>query len=242
MTVADYFNVHTTLVHIPLGRGGYDLSWIEAVGTAFCLPCIWLASRERIENFPFGVVNASCFAVIFFQIQLYASLLLQIYFVAANIYGWCCWGRGASQASDSLHVRWMLARPRAIAGMTCAAAIAIMTWRIDALFREISAMMVHLGAPSPGAIPSDPYPFWDSAILVLQVAAMILMARKFVESWILWTFTYALGTIIYFEQGVLVMALENIVLTMISLGGLMNWMAAAKSSAMPAEALPKVVI
>jgi len=52
----------------------------------------------------------------------------------------------------------------------------------------------------------------------------------------LWTFTYALGAIIYFEQGVLVMALENIVLTMISLGGLMNWMAAAN----PAPCRPKL--
>lgn len=34
------------LVHIPIGAGGYDLSWIEAVGTIAGLLCIGLASLE----------------------------------------------------------------------------------------------------------------------------------------------------------------------------------------------------
>ncbi len=29
----DFFSVQNILVHIPIGAGGYDLSWIEAVGT-----------------------------------------------------------------------------------------------------------------------------------------------------------------------------------------------------------------
>ncbi|WP_170983450.1 nicotinamide mononucleotide transporter, partial [Escherichia coli] len=33
-------------------------------------------------------INVTLFGIIFFQIQLYASLLLQVFFFAANIYGW----------------------------------------------------------------------------------------------------------------------------------------------------------
>ncbi|MBK0221617.1 nicotinamide riboside transporter PnuC, partial [Salmonella enterica subsp. enterica serovar Infantis] len=29
----DFFSTHNILIHIPIGAGGYDLSWIEAVGT-----------------------------------------------------------------------------------------------------------------------------------------------------------------------------------------------------------------
>ena len=29
----DFFSTQNILVHIPIGAGGYDLSWIEAVGT-----------------------------------------------------------------------------------------------------------------------------------------------------------------------------------------------------------------
>ncbi len=74
------------LVHIPIGAGGYDLSWIEAVGTiAGLLYCIGLASLEKISNYFFGLINVTLFGIIFFQIQLYASLLLQVFFFAANI-------------------------------------------------------------------------------------------------------------------------------------------------------------
>ncbi|HAH5067290.1 TPA: hypothetical protein HH409_000758 [Escherichia coli] len=87
----DFFSVQNILVHIPIGAGGYDLSWIEAVGTIAGLLCIGLASLEKISNYFFGLINVTLFGIIFFQIQLYASLLLQVFFFAANIYGWYAW-------------------------------------------------------------------------------------------------------------------------------------------------------
>ena len=47
----DFFSTQNILVHIPIGAGGYDLSWIEAVGTLAGLLCIWLASLEKIINY-----------------------------------------------------------------------------------------------------------------------------------------------------------------------------------------------
>ncbi len=93
----DFFSVQNILVHIPIGAGGYDLSWIEAVGTIAGLLCIGLASLEKISNYFFGLINVTLFGIIFFQIQLYASLLLQVFFFAANIYGWYAWSRQTSQ-------------------------------------------------------------------------------------------------------------------------------------------------
>ena len=93
----DFFSTQNILVHIPIGAGGYDLSWIEAVGTLAGLLCIWLASLEKISNYAFGLVNVTLFAIIFFQIQLYASLLLQVFFFAANVYG-CTPGPGKPAA------------------------------------------------------------------------------------------------------------------------------------------------
>lgn len=93
----DFFSVQNITVHIPIGAGGYDLSWIEAVGTIAGLLCIGLASLEKISNYFFGLINVTLFGIIFFQIQLYASLLLQVFFFAANIYGWYAWSRQTSQ-------------------------------------------------------------------------------------------------------------------------------------------------
>lgn len=103
----DFFSTNNILIHIPFGAGGYDLSWIEAIGALCGLLCIWLASLEKTINYLFGLINVSLFAVIFFQIQLYASLLLQIFFFVANVYGWYAWTRRTEQQDIALKIRWL---------------------------------------------------------------------------------------------------------------------------------------
>ena len=103
----DFFSINNVMVNIPLGEGGYALSWIEAIGTVFGLLCIWCASREKIINYLFGLINVTLFAAIFFQIQLYASLLLQIFFFAANVYGWYAWSRQTQDNQAELKIRWL---------------------------------------------------------------------------------------------------------------------------------------
>ena len=61
----DFFSINNVMVNIPLGEGGYALSWIEAIGTVFGLLCIWCASREKIINYLFGLINVMLFAAIF---------------------------------------------------------------------------------------------------------------------------------------------------------------------------------
>jgi nicotinamide mononucleotide transporter len=138
----DFFSTQNILVHIPIGAGGYDLSWIEAVGTVAGLLCIWLASLEKIVNYAFGLVNVTLFAIIFFQIQLYASLLLQLFFFVANIYGWYAWSRQNSQQQAELQIRW-LPLPKAMAWLAaCVVAIGLMTVFIDPVFAFLTRVAV----------------------------------------------------------------------------------------------------
>ena len=67
--IAHLLSINTVLYHFNLGVG-YSLSYIEAVGTIFGLLCIWYASKEKIFNFYFGLINVTLFAIIFYQIQL----------------------------------------------------------------------------------------------------------------------------------------------------------------------------
>lgn len=65
MDVISWFSINNILVNIPLGKEGYPLSWIEAIGTIAGLLCIWLASQEKIINYLFGLINVTLFAIIF---------------------------------------------------------------------------------------------------------------------------------------------------------------------------------
>lgn len=229
----DFFSTQNILVHIPIGAGGYDLSWIEAVGTLAGLLCIWLASLEKISNYAFGLINVTLFAIIFFQIQLYASLLLQVFFFAANIYGWYAWSRQNTSNEAVLQIRW-LPLPKAIAWIVaCVAAIGLMTAFIDPVFAVLTHIAVSvmqsigLNVAMPELQP-DAFPFWDSCMMVLSIAAMILMTRKYVENWLLWVVINVISVVIFALQGVWAMSLEYMLLTFIALNGSRMWMKSAR--------------
>ena len=229
----DFFSTQNILVHIPLGAGGYDLSWIEAVGTIAGLLCIWLASLEKIVNYLFGLINVTLFAIIFFQIQLYASLLLQLFFFAANLYGWYAWSRQTSQNEAELQIRW-LPLPKALSWLAaCVVAIALMTFYIDPVFAALTrdAVNVMQGLGINVVMPTlqpDAFPFWDSSMMVLSIAAMVLMTRKYVENWLLWVIINVISVAIFTLQGVYAMALEYLILTFIALNGSRMWMNSAR--------------
>lgn len=229
----DFFSVNNILVHIPLGTGGYNLSWIEAVGTLAGLLCIWLASLEKISNYAFGLINVTLFAIIFFQIQLYASLLLQLFFFAANIYGWYAWSRQTADNQAALRIRW-LPVPKAIAWLAaCVIAIGAMTVWIDPVFAVLTRVAVTamqtfgLNVTMPTLAP-DAFPFWDSCLMVLSIVAQILMTRKYVENWLLWVIINVISVVIFARQGVYAMSLEYLLLTFIALNGSRMWMKSAR--------------
>jgi len=229
----DFFSTQNILVHIPIGAGGYDLSWIEAVGTLAGLLCIWLASLEKIVNYAFGLINVTLFAIIFFQIQLYASLLLQLFFFVANIYGWYAWSRQNSQQEAELQIRW-LPLPKAIAWLVaCVVAIGLMTAYINPVFAFLTRVAVSamsglgLNVTMP-ALQPDAFPFWDSCMMVLSIAAMVLMTRKYVENWLLWVIINVISVVIFALQGVYAMSLEYLLLTFIALNGSRMWIKSAR--------------
>ncbi|PHM74724.1 nicotinamide riboside transporter PnuC [Xenorhabdus kozodoii] len=229
----DFFNIDNILVQIPLGTDGYNLSFIEAIGTVAGLLCIWLASQEKIINYLFGLINVSLFAVIFFQIQLYASLILQIFFFAANIYGWYAWSRVNEQKQIELKIRWLNPKQMAIVAVISIFAILVMTFNIDQIFGYMAKVVVlalqgmgfNISMPD---LQPDAFPFWDSVMTVLSIVAMILMTRKHVENWLVWIVINVISVVIYYYQGVLAMSLQYIILTGIALNGARLWIKAAK--------------
>lgn len=231
----DFFSINNVMVNIPLGNGGYPLSWIEAIGTIFGLLCIWFASKEKIINYLFGLINVTLFAAIFFQIQLYASLLLQVFFFVANLYGWYAWSRQNEHHEAALKIRWLSRQKALVLLVVCAVAIALMTQFIDPVFAVLTTIAISImqalgvSVAMPELQP-DAFPLWDSTMLVLSIAAMILMTRKYVENWLLWVVINVISVVIYAIQGVYAMSLEYILLLVIALMGSFAWINSARQN------------
>ncbi|WP_392567003.1 nicotinamide riboside transporter PnuC [Utexia brackfieldae] len=232
----DFLSIDNLLVYIPIGADGYALSYIEAIGTLCGLLCIYLASIEKTINYLFGLLNVSLFAIIFFQINLYASLLLQLFFFVANIYGWYAWTRLKSDSQEAeLQIRWM-PRKNVFGWLAvCIVAILLLTVYIDPVFGFLAEIVVtlfnalgfQLNMP---LLEPDAYPFWDASMTVLSIVAQILMTRKYAENWILWIVINLISIVIFSLQGVYAMAIEYVILTFIAFNGVRFWSISAREN------------
>ncbi len=198
--------------HIAFKAWGYPLSYLEMIGVLFGLAAVWLMAKEKRAGWLFGLVNVVLAALLYYQVQLYSDFFLQIYFFATNLYGWWYWkGPDASPVPTPVRTldRW---------GWVMAIAFtAVGTYVIG---HAISRL--HLWFPSlfPHAAA---YPFADTVVLTLSLVAQYLLARKVVDSWLLWIAVDVLATYLYFQKYVWFLAFEYLIFTFLALLGWLHW-------------------
>ncbi|WMY95568.1 MAG: nicotinamide riboside transporter PnuC [Arsenophonus sp.] len=224
----DFFNTNNTMLSIVTANKNYNLSYIEAVGTVSGFLCVWFASQEKNINYFFGLINVTCFAIIFFQIQLYASLLLQIFFFITNIYGWYAWSKVSSFDKKTLKIRWMSFQKKILVSLITIITIILLSFNIDKTFIFLSNLTIKILclfniSLKPIQIKPDQFPFLDSMITILSIIAMILMTRKYVENWLLWIIINILSVFLFYFQDMLAITLEYLILLIFSIHGFYYW-------------------
>ena len=69
------------------------MSGIEIVAALLGLACVALGVRRSLLTYPFGIGAVALLGAVFFDARLYSDAGLQLFFVAANLYGWREWRR-----------------------------------------------------------------------------------------------------------------------------------------------------
>src|SRR5271154_411947 len=73
---------------------------LEVAANAVTTLSIWLAVRNSIHTWWTSIIGCLLFLVLFFQNQLYADSLLQVFFMATSILGWWQWKHLAGKKID----------------------------------------------------------------------------------------------------------------------------------------------
>lgn len=189
----------------------HPVSYVEFVGTVLGLISVFLAARANIFTWPTGIANAIFFLVIFYQIQLYSDMFLQMYFCCMGVYGWFTWKyKAAHHQSD---IRTLSNAQR----LWLAAFIALVTVIIGTLISRI-----HLGLPQIFERPAS-YPYIDTFIAITSILATILLARRIFETWILWILVDITSIGLYAVKGVRLIALEFVIFLGLAVLGIISW-------------------
>ena len=179
---------------------------LEAAAATLGLVNILLVIRRSIWNFPFGLAMVALYGWLFAQpsVRLYSQAALQLFFAGLQVYGWWSWSRARETESGPVQVRALPAR----GWWVCIALIlgATAAWGA-AMHRFTSAAQ----------------PWWDAFIAMASIAAQLLMARRFVESWRVWIAVDLVAIGLYAREGLALTAVLYVLFLGLSIWGLVGW-------------------
>jgi nicotinamide mononucleotide transporter len=169
---------------------------IDLVTSIFGLTCVFLAGRNSKYNFWVGYFYTALLFLMFWNKNLYASLILQPISLGINILGHYRWThpkKGEESSSDpkSLKVTMLSRRQRIITIASVFILAILWGW----LLRQLGTRWF------VGVFPSDPIPYLDTLVTVLILVAQFLSAQKKWDCWIAWLFVNITQIVLHISVG-----------------------------------------
>ena len=201
----ELFDIENVLIDFGL----YQLSYLETIGTIFGLVCVWLAAKGNRHTWTTGIVSASAFFYLFYQIALYSDMFLQGFFSITSIFGWFMW----KHKKHETPITTVNLKHRLFFMMLILVASVILAKQIQTIHVYYSSWF-----PEPAA-----FPVADAFTTVLSVAATFLLMNKKLEAWILWIIVDIISIWIYFQKRVWLVGVEYCIFLCIATYGGYRW-------------------
>lgn len=180
-----------------------DIS-LEIIAVFFGFLSVWFSKNNNILVFPTGLINTSIFVYLLFKWSLLGDMLINAYYFIMSIYGWYFWLKGTNNT------------------VTPISKVSNKDIRIVILLFISSAAFVSLV-----------YSFfdkWETIVSYIDIlttaiffAAMWLMAKRKVESWIFWIVGNIISVPLYLHKGLAFTSIQYFIFTVIAIAGYIKW-------------------
>jgi len=190
--------------------GAANSSWLELTAAGFGLLSVWLATRQSIALYPTGLVSVGLYVYICGHYKLYADMAINAYYFVISVYGWVLW----AEKKD--------ARP--------ALPITTSSRRAIVLYGGVVLVGVGVIGAALRLFTDSDVPLWDAATTSLFAVAMVLMARKKIEHWMVWIIGNTMSVPLYVHKGLAFTAFQYVVFTVLAGQGLRRWQKALRDA------------
>ena len=188
----------------------YPVLLIDLIASILGLTCVFLAGRNSKYNFWVGYLYTTALFLMFWNKNLYASLLLQPVSLGINILGHWRWthpreGEQSARDQKALKVTQLTWVQR---GITLSATLLIALlwgWTLNRLF------------------PADPHPFLDSLVTVLILVAQFLSSMKKWDCWIAWILVNMAQIALHLSVGHVFMPIVCFLYLVNAIWSMVNW-------------------
>ena len=186
-----------------LSLGVFSTTPLEILGFLTGIICVYLNTRQNVWGWFFSIISSLLYTAVFWQVRLYADMGLQVYYFATSIYGWWMWQFGGTQ-----HYGISVTRTPAKLYPVFAAIFVIATLSWGFLL---------------GKFTDASLTYADSALTIASLIGTWMLARKYVENWILWIVADTSYTIMYLYKSLHLTAILYAVLTLLAVLGFVRW-------------------
>jgi nicotinamide mononucleotide transporter len=198
----------------------YPVTYLEFISVLFGIIAVYLAAKEKIWTWPIGLVNIGTAFFLFYQVQLYSDMFLQIYFFGIGIYGWYSW---KSEKKENVPLKWLSHSQVVQLSILIVACTLLLGWCMTYIHIWWSTLF-----PKPAA-----YPFADTFIAVGSIIANTLLAKRYIENWILWIVIDIICVFVYFDKNIRFIGLEYLIFLGLAIYGAFHWINLDKEAKKP---------
>ena len=179
------------------------MSLLELTASVCGLASVYFTVQRHILCWPTGLVMVVLYLVIFYQVKLYSDMLLQVVYVILQVYGWHAWLYGGPDRSPLVVSR--VSPLRSLIVLAGGLLIAFVWGTLMRTFTDAS------------------FPYLDAVAAVASLIAQWWMARKVLESWLVWIFVDAFSIGLYLGKSLYLTAGLYAVFLGLAIWGWREW-------------------
>lgn len=151
---------------------------VEFTGAFLGILYIVFSIKQHILTWLTGLLTSVLYIIVFFKAGLYAAMSLQFYYVGISFYGWYFWSKGKSQENAAIVVNKV--KPELLIKLVLSTSI---IWLIIFFILK--------------KFTDSDVPVFDAITTSLSIVATWMLARKFIENWLIWIFVDSVSIVLY---------------------------------------------
>jgi len=211
-TLTFWLDTQHTLVEV----FGYPLSFIELFATSVGLCSVYLATKASIYTWYTGLVSQIAFFLIFYQVQLYSDMILQVFFSFVCIFGIYSWRK--TSKNEEQNITWLRNTPRLLI---------VVSMLVGSYLLSLAASRYHVWFPQLFTHPAD-FAYIDALVSALGITASLLQTQRKIDAWFFWICLNIVCIFLFFHKGIKFVAIEYCMLLMLAIWGMYNWVSLHK--------------
>lgn len=178
-------------------------SYLEIIGTLVGFVYLWLEYRASIYLWVVNIIMPAIYLVLFYDAGLYADTAINIYYLVVTLYGIIAWRKGKGGSSE-LTISHITARSAA-AMVALFAVTQLLFWYLLSHYTDSTV------------------PLFNALTSALSVVGMWMLARKYIEQWMVWIVVDILSAALYAHKGLYLTAMLYTAYAVVAVFGYRKW-------------------